>query len=85
VADDKIHEKDCVAVTGPMFEKEAELIDDILQAAGIPAKLAEPGPGNERYYVLSPQLKTAQVLVPKHMLEKARALLDAKEKEAESK
>lgn len=83
MSQEKIHGKDWVPVTDPMFEKDADVIGDILIAAGIPAKL--DGPNGQRYYNFSPQLKTAQVLVPKHLLTKARALLDAKEKDVESR
>ncbi|MGE5625623.1 MAG: hypothetical protein ACM3ZT_08760 [Bacillota bacterium] len=74
-------EKDWVPVTGPMYLKEAGIICAVLGEAGIPNKQAEPN--GQRYHAFAPQLDTAEVLVPKDHLEKARALLEAKEKDAE--
>lgn len=82
--DGKISEKDWVAVTDPMFLKEAEVIESILEEEGIPAKIAEVNSGSGRYSWFAPQLKTGQVLVPKHMHEKALTILKAREAAAES-
>jgi|GEM_PF-4966419 len=82
MSEERIREQDWVPVTDPMFEKDADTISDILDAAGIPAKVADLNRPNYRYF--GPPVEMAQVVVPKQHLEEARALLDAKEKEAES-
>jgi hypothetical protein len=76
-----IPEHDWVSVTGPMFLKDADVIGRIMDEQGIPAKIAEPNP--PRYSNFAPQLKTGQVLVPKHLHEKALAILKAREAAAE--
>ena len=80
--DAPIPEKDWLPVTESMFMKDAEVICDVLEQEGIPAKIVEPN--TVQYSRFAPQRKTGQVLVPKQHLERARAVLDAKEKEAES-
>lgn len=81
---ERISEKDWVPVTDPMFLKEAEVIEGILGEEGIPAKTAEVNSGSGRYSWFAPQLKTGQVLVPKHLHEKALTILKAGEAAAES-
>lgn len=82
MSEDRIREQDWVPITDPMFEKDAEVICDVLDATGIPAKVADLNRPNYRYF--GPPVEMAQVLVPKQRLAEARALLAAKEKEAES-
>ena len=79
-----ISEKDWVPVTGSMYLKEADVITELLDTEGIPAKQASPN-DNQNYRSFAARLDTAQVLVPKEYLARARAFLDAKEKEAEGK
>ena len=78
---DSIDEKDWVPITSFMYLKEADIIEDVLRQEGIPAKQAAPNP--QRYAPLAPQLDTAQVLVPRKLLKKSQAVLDAREASAE--
>lgn len=81
-ANERIPEKDWVPVTGPMFLKDADIIESLLEEEGIPSKQASPNP--QRYALFAPQLDTAEVLVPKHLHEKALAILKAREDQAEA-
>lgn len=78
-----VGEKNWIPVTGSMYLKQAEVISGLLEDAGIPVKLATPNP--QHYQAFAPQLDTAEVLVPKEHLERARAFLETKEQEAEGK
>lgn len=79
---EKVSEKDWVPVTDPMFLKEADVIYNILDEEGIPAKIAELN--HATYRNLAPPLDTGQVLVPKHLHEKALSILKARETQAEA-
>lgn len=75
-------EHDWVPVTSSMYLRDAEVIENVLQDEGIPAKQATGNP--QRYLGMAPQLDTAQVLVPKPLFEKALAALQKREAAAES-
>ena len=80
---DYIKEKDWVPVTESMFLKDADVIAGVLEHEGVSTKVVEPT--SVRYSTFAPQLKTAQVMVPRQLLQSAKGILEAKEKEAEQR
>ena len=85
---DYIREKDWLPVTESMFLKDAEVICGVLEREGIQTKIVEPSvvvdSSTVPYSVFGTQVKTGKVCVPRPLLPKARAVLEAKEKEAET-
>lgn len=81
-AGSQLNERDWVPVTSSMYLSDADVIEGVLHDEGIPAKQAAPNP--QRYLGMTPQLDTAQVLVPKSLFEKALAALQKREAAAES-
>lgn len=79
---DSIAERDWVPVTSFMYVKDADVIEEILRQEGIPVKQASPN--DQKYAAFAPELATSQVLVPKQLLVKAKATLEAKERAAEN-
>lgn len=80
-ADEAVEERNWVPVTAFMYLKEADVIERLLHDEGIPATQASPN--SQRSAALNPELATAQVLVPKELLGKARRILADREKSAE--
>lgn len=78
---DYVKERDWVPVTESMFLKDADVIAGVLEHEGVSTKIVEPT--SVRYSTFAPQLKTGQVVVPRQLLQRAKAILEAKEKEAE--